>query len=162
MIFFLFIVTPRLVVAVQPCLEWIPIEKKFTLLCNNIISFSMVNSFCCYLWKLFSMLQMNFASDARKTAHVNLVTRKYVIMNFNKYILYIYNFWMTFLCFAYSTVQLHMGMLARIICQRCLQLQRNKEIILHLTAPSPPEKTTLKKLSLIRVNFTFFLGGKCV
>ena len=51
-------------------------------------------------------------------------------MNRNKYI---FNFWVTFFCFAYSTVQLHMGMLAMIICQRHLQLQQNKEIILHLT-----------------------------
>ena len=51
-------------------------------------------------------------------------------MNRNKYI---FNFWMTFFCFVYSAVQLRMGMLAMIICQRHLQLQQNKEIILHLT-----------------------------
>ena len=39
------------------------------------------------------MLQMNFVSDTRKTAHANLVTRKYVIINCNKYI---YDFWKTF------------------------------------------------------------------
>ena len=73
---------------------------------------------------------MNFILDARKTAYANALIRKYVIMNRNKYI---FNFWMTFFCFVYSAVQLHMGMLAMIICQRHLQLQQNKEIILHLT-----------------------------
>ena len=73
---------------------------------------------------------MNFILDARKTAYANALIRKYVIMNRNKDI---FNFWMTFFCFAYSAVQLHMGMLAMIICQRHLQLQQNKEIILHLT-----------------------------
>ena len=41
------------------------------------------------------MLQMNFVSDTRKTAHTNIVTRKYVIMNHNKYI---YKLWMTVFC----------------------------------------------------------------
>ena len=35
------------------------------------------------------MLQMNFLPDTRKTAHMNVVTKKYVIINSNKYI---YNF----------------------------------------------------------------------
>ena len=30
------------------------------------------------------MLQMNLVSDARKTAHANVVKRKYVMMNRNK------------------------------------------------------------------------------
>ena len=45
------------------------------------------------------MLQMNFVSDTRKTAHANVVTRKYVIMNRNKYI---YDFWKTVFYFALS------------------------------------------------------------
>ena len=40
---------------------------------------------------------------------------------------------MTRFCFTYSAVQLHMGMLTMIICQRRSQLQRYKEIILRLT-----------------------------
>ena len=72
------------------------------------------------------MLQMNFVSGIGKTAHTSVVTRKHVIMNRNKYI---YNFWMTVFCFASRAVQLHMGMLATIICQRRSQLQKNKEIL---------------------------------
>ena len=51
-------------------------------------------------------------------------------MNRNKYI---YNFWMTGFYFALSAVHLYMGMLAITICQGRSQLQKNKEIILHLT-----------------------------
>ena len=76
------------------------------------------------------MLQTNFVSNARKTAHTNVVTTKYILMNPNKHI---YNFWMIVLCFGYSVVQLQMEILAMIICQTRSQLQRNKEIILHLT-----------------------------
>ena len=46
---------------------------------------------------------------------------------------YIYNFWMTVFYFALSAVQLHMGMLTMIICQRRSQLQKNEETIFHLT-----------------------------
>ena len=45
--------------------------------------------------------------DQRKTAHKNVVTRKYIIINCDKYI---YNFWMTVSRFSLSAVQLHMGM----------------------------------------------------
>ena len=76
------------------------------------------------------MLQTNFVSNARKTAHTNVVTTKYILMNPNKHI---YNFWMIVFCFGYSVVQLQMEILAMIICQTRSQLQRNKEIILHLT-----------------------------
>ena len=51
-------------------------------------------------------------------------------MNRNKYI---YNFWMTGFYFALSAVHLYMGMLTITICQGRSQLQKNKEIILHLT-----------------------------
>ena len=51
------------------------------------------------LRKLFSLLQMNFRRDTRKTAHTNPVTRKYVMMNRNKYI---HDFWMTTFYFAFS------------------------------------------------------------
>ena len=60
------------------------------------------------------MLQMNFVRDTRETAHTNIVTRKYGIINRNKYI---YNFWMTVSPFSFSAVQLHMRMLAMFICQ---------------------------------------------
>ena len=76
------------------------------------------------------MLQMNLVSDTRKTVYANVVTRKYVIINRNKYI---YNFWKIVFRFAFSAVQLHMGMFAIIICQRCSQPQKKKEMILHLT-----------------------------
>ena len=76
------------------------------------------------------MLQMNLVSDARKTAHANVAIRKYVIMNRNKYI---YNFWKTVFCFAYSAMQLHMEILAMIICKILSQHLKNKEITLHLT-----------------------------
>ena len=36
------------------------------------------------------MLQINFVTDTRKTAHVNVVTRKYVIMSRNISMYYIY------------------------------------------------------------------------
>ena len=49
------------------------------------------------------MLQMNFVTDTGKTAHMNVVTRKYVMMNRNKYI---YHFWMTVFLFAFSTALL--------------------------------------------------------
>ena len=68
--------------------------------------------------------------DTRKNAHANVVTRTYVIMNRNKYI---YDFWKTVFYFAIFAIQLHMGMVTMITCQRRLQLQKNKEIILHLT-----------------------------
>ena len=66
--------------------------------------------------------------DTRKTAHTNVVTKKYIIINRN---MYIYNFWMTGFRFSFSAVQLHMGMLAIILCQRHSQLRKNKELILH-------------------------------
>ena len=68
--------------------------------------------------------------DTRKNAHANVVTMKYVIMNRNKYIS---DFWKTVFYFALFAIQLHMGMVTMITCQRRLQLQKNKEIILHLT-----------------------------
>ena len=67
---------------------------------------------------------MNFVSDTRKTAHTNLVTRKYVIINRYKYI---YGFSKS-VFFALSPVQLHIGILNIIICHRRAQL-KNKEII---------------------------------
>ena len=69
-----------------------------------------------------------FVSDTRKNAHANVLTRKYVIMNRNKYI---HDFWKT-VFFGTSAKQLHMGKLNMIICHRRAQL-KNKEIILHLT-----------------------------
>ena len=47
------------------------------------------------------MLQMNFVRDTRETAHTNIVTRKYGIINRNKYI---YKFWMTVSPFSFSAV----------------------------------------------------------
>ena len=91
---------------------------------------SSVNGFWFYLRKLFSMLQTNFVDDTRKTAHTIVVTKKYIIMICNKYI---YDFWKTVASFALSAVQLHIRMLIMVICQRCSQLEKNKEIILHLT-----------------------------
>ena len=70
-----------------------------------------------------------FRKCTRKTAHTNVITRKYVIINRNKYI---YSFWMTGFRFSFSAVQLHMGIIAMIIWQRRSQLQKNKEMILHL------------------------------
>ena len=46
---------------------------------------------------------------------------------------YNYGFWKTVIYFAFSAVQLHVEMLTIILCQRCSQLGKNKEIILHLT-----------------------------
>ena len=68
--------------------------------------------------------------DQRKTAHKSVVTRKYIIINCDKYT---YNFWMTVSRFSLSAVQLHMGMWAMITCHRHSPLQKNKEIILQLT-----------------------------
>ena len=52
------------------------------------------------------MLQMNFVGDTRKTAHTNVIIRKYLLMNRNKYI---HDFWKTVLYFSLSAVQLHKG-----------------------------------------------------
>ena len=76
------------------------------------------------------MFQMNFVRDTRKTARTIVVTRKYVTIDRNKYIC---NFWMIVFRFSFSAVQLHIGMLTMITCQRRSQLQKNKEIILQLT-----------------------------
>ena len=80
--------------------------------------------------ELIGMLQMNFVHDTKKTAHRNVATRKYVLKNRNKYI---YDFWMTVSGYLFSAGKLNMRMLAMIICQRRLQLQNIKDIILHLT-----------------------------
>ena len=69
------------------------------------------------------MLQMNFISDTRKTAHMNVITRKYVIMNRNKYF---YDFRKTVFYNVLSAVQVHMAMLTMIICQRRSVLQKKK------------------------------------
>ena len=58
---------------------------------------------------------MNFVSDTSKTTYTNFVTRKCIIMIRNKYI---YDFWKTVFYFALSAVQLHVGILTMIICQR--------------------------------------------
>ena len=58
---------------------------------------------------------MNFVSDTSKTAYMNAVTRKYIIMIRSKYI---YDFWKTVFYFALSADQLHAGKLTMIICQR--------------------------------------------
>ena len=61
------------------------------------------------------MLWMNFVSDIRKTADTNIVTSKYIIIIRNNYI---YNFWRTVFYFELYSVQLHVGMLTMIICQK--------------------------------------------
>ena len=58
---------------------------------------------------------MNFVSDTSKTTYTNIVTRKCIIMIRNKYI---YDFWKTIFYFALSAVQLHVGILTMIICQK--------------------------------------------
>ena len=73
---------------------------------------------------------LNFVSHTRKTAQTKVVTRKYVIMIRNKYF---HDFWKTVFCFALSALELYVGVLTMIICQRRSQLGKNKEIILHLT-----------------------------
>ena len=70
------------------------------------------------------MHQMNFVSDTTKTAHTNIVTSKYVIINRNKYI---YDFWMTVFRFSFSVVQLHMEMLVIIYARDVRNVRRTKK-----------------------------------
>ena len=67
------------------------------------------------------MFHLNFVSDASKTEPTNVVTRKYIIMirsNYTRDFEYIYDFWKAVFYFAFSAVQLHVGLLTMIIYQR--------------------------------------------
>ena len=51
-----FLVTPCLVVAVQPCMGWIPIKKKKYLMCDPsqmALEITSQPAFKCYVWKTF-------------------------------------------------------------------------------------------------------------
>ena len=91
------------------------------------------------------MLQMNFISDTRKVPHTNVVIWKYVIMNRNKYI---YDFSMTVFCFEFPAMQLHLEVLAMIMWERRWQIQKNKEIILHLMKKKKKLVFGLNKVAL--------------
>ena len=74
---FLFLVTPCLVVAVQPCMEWIPIKKKYkTFLASLKFTYGYIilslYQKCYFLRKLINVSLDRFRNELQKRTYSNL------------------------------------------------------------------------------------------